>query len=86
MRQKAVFYGICHICTELLQKTNYQRLLRPWLDTGASLMFFDQNGHFRGVCTRVNFLPISKIFYMVTIGIKTNGLSTQRMRKTRFEE
>jgi hypothetical protein len=41
-RQKAVFHGIYHICTELLQKTDSQRLLRPWLDTSASLVFFGQ--------------------------------------------
>jgi hypothetical protein len=30
------------ICTELLQKTDSQRLLRPLLDTNASLVFFGQ--------------------------------------------
>jgi hypothetical protein len=35
-----------HICTELLQKTNSQRLLRPWLDTSASLVFFSQKWPF----------------------------------------
>jgi hypothetical protein len=35
-----------HICTELLQKTDYQRLLRPWLDTSVSLVFFGQKWPF----------------------------------------
>jgi hypothetical protein len=35
-----------HICTELLQKTDSQRLLRPWLDTSASLVFFGQKWPF----------------------------------------
>jgi hypothetical protein len=30
--------------------------------------------------------PISKIFYKVSIGIKTNSLSTQRIRETWFEK
>jgi hypothetical protein len=35
-----------HICTELLQKTDSQRLLRPWLDTNASLVFFGEKWPF----------------------------------------
>jgi hypothetical protein len=35
-----------HICTELLQKTDSQRLLRPWLGTSARLVFFGQKWQF----------------------------------------
>jgi hypothetical protein len=35
-----------HICSELLQKADYQRLLRPWLDTSASLVFFGHKWQF----------------------------------------
>jgi hypothetical protein len=40
--KKLFFMKTNHNCTELLQKTNSQRLLRPWLDTIASLVFFGQ--------------------------------------------
>jgi hypothetical protein len=37
--KKLFFIGTNHICTELLQKTESQRLSRPWLNTSASLVF-----------------------------------------------
>jgi hypothetical protein len=38
--KKLFFMETNNICTELLQKTDSQRLLIPWLDTSASLVFF----------------------------------------------
>jgi hypothetical protein len=85
MRQKAAFHGD-HFSTELLQKTDSQHLLRPWLDTSASLMFFGQKWPFSR-CLHGGFISTDlKDFYMVSIGIKTISLSTQRMRETRFEK
>jgi hypothetical protein len=40
--KKLFFIETNHIYTEFLQKTDSQRLLRPWLHTSASLMFFGQ--------------------------------------------
>jgi hypothetical protein len=38
--KKLFFMEINHICTELLEKFDSQRLFRPWLDMSASLVFF----------------------------------------------
>jgi hypothetical protein len=44
--KKLFFMETNHICTELLQKTDFQQLLRPWLNTSASLVLFDQKWPF----------------------------------------
>jgi hypothetical protein len=71
-----------HICTELLQKTDSQRFLRPWLDTSASLVFFGQKWQFSRCLHQSLIFTDPKDFYMVSIGIKTNSFGTQRMRET----
>jgi hypothetical protein len=76
-----------HICTELLQTTDSQRLLRPWLDTSASLVFFGQKWQFsRCLHQSLIFTDLNDFLYGAYWDQDQQFFSTQRMRETRFEK
>jgi hypothetical protein len=73
--KKLFFIETNHICTdELLQKTDSQRLLRPWLDMRASLVFFGQKWPFSRCLHQVLiFTDLKKKIIWVLLRSKTTA-------------